>query len=78
MLECSFPLYLYRLCMQLLDVMPLCELRSKTVLQGNPFLHNRFYLELLKQPALLGAVQTMSLVYLEDGGPAHTTPMEVC
>ena len=35
--------------------------------QGDPFPHNEYYLEMLKHPALLGKVQTMSRLYLTHG-----------
>lgn len=35
--------------------------------QADPFPHNEFFLELLKQPAALGRVQTMSRLYLKAG-----------
>lgn len=34
--------------------------------QGDPFVHNPDYLQLLQQPTLLNRVQTMSYMYKED------------
>ena len=35
--------------------------------QADPFPHNEYFLELVKQPAMLGKVQTMSRLYLSEG-----------
>ena len=35
--------------------------------QADPFPHNEYFLELLKHPATLGKVQTMSRLYLSEG-----------
>lgn len=35
--------------------------------QADPFPHNEYFLELLKHPAMLGKVQTMSRLYLSEG-----------
>lgn len=43
-------------------------------LQADPFPHNEFFLEMLKRPAMLGKVQTMSRLYLASG--SFETPKE--
>ena len=35
--------------------------------QADPFPHNEYFLELLKHPATLGKVQTLSRLYLSEG-----------
>lgn len=35
--------------------------------QADPFPHNEYFLELLKHPAMLGKVQTLSRLYLSEG-----------
>ena len=35
--------------------------------QADPFPHNKYFLELLKHPAMLGKVQTLSRLYLSEG-----------
>ena len=35
--------------------------------QADPFPHNEYFLDLLKHPAMLGKVQTLSRLYLSEG-----------
>lgn len=45
-------------------------------MQGNPFLHNKHFLQLLEDPTEMQAVQTMSAVYSYDVEDKYHTPSE--